>query len=154
MVVIVCGVSGAGKTTVAKLLAKELHWTFYEGDDFHPQTNIDKMRAGIALTDADRQPWLQSLRALIEGCLAEKRNAVLACSALKQSYRDLLRVNDAVKFIFLRGDYERISAQLRKRSGHFMNPELLRSQFETLEEPQAERGDPRARVGRKPAQSR
>lgn len=125
---------------MGKLLAKELHWKFYEGDDFHPHSNIDKMRAGIALTDADRQPWLQSLRELIEGCLAEKRNAVLACSALKQSYRDGLRVNDSVKFIFLGGDYERVSAQLRKRSGHFMNPELLRSQFETLEEPQADEG--------------
>ena len=140
MVVIVCGVSGAGKTTVGKLLAKELRWKFYEGDDFHPQANIDKMRAGIALTDADRAPWLQSLRELIERCLAENTNAVLACSALKKSYRDLLRVNDSVKFVFLHGDYARINAQLQKRSGHFMNPELLKSQFDTLEEPRAEEG--------------
>ena len=125
---------------MGKLLAKELRWKFYEGDDFHPQTNIDKMRAGIALTDADRAPWLQSLRELIERCLAVNTNAVLACSALKKSYRDFLRVNDSVKFVFLRGDYERINAQLQKRSGHFMNPELLKSQFDTLEEPRTEEG--------------
>ncbi len=131
-------------------MAKDLRWKFYEGDDFHPQVNIDKMRAGIALTDTDRAPWLQSLRELIERCLAANTNAVLACSALKKSYRDLLRVNDAVKFVFLHGDYERINAQLQKRSGHFMNPELLKSQFDTLEEPRAEEGTIALDLGRSP----
>ena len=150
MVVIICGVSGAGKTTIGKLLAKELRWKFYEGDDFHSQTNIDKMRAGIALTDADRAPWLQSLRELVERSLAVNTNVVLACSALKKSYRDLLRVNDSVKFVFLRGDYARINAQLQKRSGHFMNPELLKSQFDTLEEPRAEEGTIALELGESP----
>jgi gluconokinase len=150
MVVIVCGVSGAGKTTVGELLAKEMGWEFYEGDDLHPQANIDKMRAGIALTDTDRAPWLQSLRELIERCLAAETNAVLACSALKKSYRDLLRVNDAVKFVFLRGDYSRIEAQLQKRSAHFMKPELLKSQFDTLEEPRAEEGTIVIELGQDP----
>lgn len=135
---------------MGKLLAKEMRWKFYEGDDFHPQANIDKMRAGIALTDTGRAPWLQSLRELIERCLAENTSAVLACSALKESYRDLLRVNDSVKFVYLHGDYARINAQLQKRSGHFMNPELLESQFDTLEEPRAEEGTITLELGESP----
>lgn len=135
MVVILFGVSGAGKTTIGKLLAWELNWKFYEADDFHSPANIDKMRHGVALTDEDRQSWLTSIRKQIEQSVAAKENAVLACSALKKKYRDYLRVNDQVRFIYLRGDYPRIAKQLQKRRGHFMNPALLRSQFEDLEEP-------------------
>jgi len=134
VVVIVFGVSGAGKTTIGKLLAQEVGWHFYEADDFHSRANIDKMRRGIPLTDADRWPWLESLRQLIERSLEAGENAVLACSALKRAYRERLRVSDEVKFVFLRGDYALIEKQLRRRHGHFMNPELLRSQFADLEE--------------------
>src|SRR5919108_1088774 len=103
MVVIVWGVAGVGKTTVGKLLADELGWKFIEADDFHPAANIEKMKRGEPLTDKDRQPWLQSLRERIEQSLSAGENAVVACSALKKKYRDLLRANADVKFIFLRG---------------------------------------------------
>ena len=135
MVVIIWGVSGAGKTTIGKLLAEELGWKFYEADDFHPAANIDKMRAGVPLKDEDRQPWLERLGGVIEKSLAANENAVLACSALKQKYRDLLRVNSDVKFVFLHGNHVRIAEQLKNRGGHFMNPALLESQFADLEEP-------------------
>jgi gluconokinase len=135
MMVIGFGVSGAGKTTVGKLLAEDLGWRFYEADDFHPRGNIDKMRRGIPLTDEERWPWLDSLREQIKKCVEARENAVLACSALKRAYREHLRVSGEVKFVFLRGDYALIAAHLRHRRGHFMNPELLRSQFVDLEEP-------------------
>lgn len=140
MIVIVFGVSGAGKTTIGHLLADELGWKFYEGDDFHSQVNIDKMHAGVPLTDQDRRPWLESLRGLIEQCLVAKQNAVLTCSALKKSYRSCLRVNEEVEFVYLRGSAELIASQLRQRHGHFMDPKLLQSQFDTLEEPEAAEG--------------
>ena len=105
MIVIVFGVSGAGKTTIGKLLAKRLGWRFLEADDFHPRGNIEKMRDGLPLTDEDRLPWLKLLREQIELSLAAKENAVLACSALKRKYRERLRVSDNVKFVLLRGDY-------------------------------------------------
>jgi gluconokinase len=133
--VIVFGVSGAGKTTVGKLLAEDLGWRFYEADDFHPRANIDKMRRAIPLTDQDRWAWLDSLREQIKKCVEARENAVLACSALKRAYREHLRVSGEVKFVFLRGDYALIAPHLRHRRGHFMNPELLRSQFADLEEP-------------------
>ena len=136
MIVIVFGVSGAGKTTVGKLLARELGWRFIEADDFHPATNIEKMRSGHALTDEDRWPWLNRLREEIKQLLAVGENAVLACSALKRAYRDRLRVSDEVKFVFLRDDYALVEKQLRSRRRHFMNPDLLHSQFDDLEEPQ------------------
>ena len=136
MIVIVFGVSGAGKTTIGKLLAEELGGRFYEADDFHPRPNIEKMRSGHPLTDEDRWPWLKLLREQIARSLAAKENAVLACSALKRAYRERLRVSGNVKFVFLRGDYALIENQLRRRRGHFMNPELLQSQFADLEEPQ------------------
>ena len=150
MIVILFGVSGAGKTTLGQLLADELGWKFYEGDDFHSQANIDKMHAGVPLTDEDRRPWLESLRRLIERCLAAKENAILACSALKKSYRNYLRVSEEVKFVYLRGSYELIANQLRQRHGHFMNPELLQSQFATLEEPEAGEGVITIDLGRSP----
>ena len=135
MFVIIFGVSGAGKTTIGELLAGELGWRFYDADDFHPRANIEKMRRGSPLNDADREPWLAQLRRRIEQSLKVNENAVLACSALKKVYREQLRVNDTVRFVFLRGDRERIVEQLRHRGGHFMNPALLESQFADLEEP-------------------
>jgi gluconokinase len=135
VVVIIFGVSGAGKTTIGKLLAEEVGWQFYEADNFHPRANIEKMRSGRPLTDEDRSPWLEHLREQITRSLAAKENAVLACSALKRAYRERLRVSDDVKFVFLRGDYALVEKQLRRRRGHFTNAALLRSQFDDLQEP-------------------
>ena len=150
MIVIVFGVSGAGKTTIGKLLAEEIGWRFYEADDFHPRGNIEKMRSGHPLTDEDRWPWLTLLREQITRSLAVKENAVLACSALKSAYRERLRVSDDVKFVFLRGDYALIKHQLRQRPGHFMNPTLLQSQFADLEEPQPDEDVLTIKLGRSP----
>ena len=138
VIVVVFGVSGVGKTTVGKLLAQELSWEFYDADNFHPPANIKKMKRGIALSDEDRQPWLEKLRQLIEHCLAEQKNAVFACSALKKAYRDHLRVSEEVKFVFLRASRKRVADQLQRRRGHFMPAALLDSQFADLEEPQPE----------------
>ncbi len=135
MVVIIFGVSGAGKTTIGQLLAQELGWRFYEADDLHSPANVEKMRRGVPLTDQDRWPWLESLRELIKRCVATGEDAVLACSALKEEYRRYLQVNAEVKLIFLRGEYALVAEQLRRRRGHFMNPGLLQSQFADLEEP-------------------
>jgi gluconokinase len=137
MVVIIFGVAGAGKTTVGKLLAEDRGWKFYDADDFHPQTNIEKMRNGQPLTDKDRQPWLERLRELILQCLAQNENAVLACSALKKKYRDQLRASPDVKFVFLRASRKRIEEQLKNRRGHFFDPNLLNAQFADLEEPKS-----------------
>jgi gluconokinase len=150
MIVIVFGVSGAGKTTIGKLLAEELGWRFYEADDFHPRPNIDKMRRGIPLTDEDRWPWLESLRDLIKQCVEARQNAVLACSALKRAYRQHLCVSAEVKFVFLRGDYALIAKELRRRRGHFMNPALLRSQFADLEESKPDEDVLTIELGRTP----
>ena len=136
MVVIIWGVAGAGKTTLGELLAQELHWKFYDADDFHPPLNIEKMEGGEPLTDEDRQSWLETLREAIKRSLAANENAVLACSALKRKYRERLRVNTDVKFVFLRGSRARIAEQLKHRRGHFMNSKLLESQFADLEEPE------------------
>jgi gluconokinase len=136
VIIVVFGVSGAGKTTVGQLLARELDWRFLEADDFHPLTNIEKMRGGHPLTDKDRGPWLESLRQQIKRCLATRENTVLACSALKRAYRDRLRVNEEVKFVFLHGDNGVVEKRLGSRHGHFMNPDLLQSQFDDLEVPQ------------------
>src|SRR5262245_39229416 len=130
------GVSGSGKTTIGQLLAQDLGWPFYDGDDFHPQANIDKMRQGISLTDEDRDSWLTTLRHHIDTLLNNRQSAVLACSALKQAYRNRLGGDrPAVRFIYLKGDYALIRQRLQKRQGHFMNADLLASQFATLEEP-------------------
>lgn len=135
MVIIVYGVSGVGKTTVGIMLAKELDWKFYDADDFHPAANKEKMHAGIPLNDGDRQAWLESLRDLICGSFEKDENAVLACSALKQKYRDLMTVNPDVKFVLLYSDYATIEKRITTRTGHYMNPKLLQSQFDTLEMP-------------------
>jgi gluconokinase len=150
VIVILFGVSGAGKTTIGKLLGEELGWKFYEADDFHPRSNIEKMRSGHPLTDEDRWPWLKLLREQITRSLVAKENAVLACSALKRAYRERLRVSDDVKFVCLRGDYALIENQLRQRSGHFMNPALLQSQFADLEEPQPDEDVLTIDLGRAP----
>jgi gluconokinase len=150
VIVIVFGVSGAGKTTIGKLLAEQLGWQFYEADDFHPRANIEKMRSGRPLTDEDRWPWLERLREQITRSINAKDNAVLACSALKRAYRDRLRVSDDVTFVFLRGDYALIAEQLRHRRGHFMNPELLRSQFADLEQPEPDEDVLTTELGRTP----
>jgi gluconokinase len=150
VIVIVFGVSGAGKTTVSKLLAEELGWRFYEADDFHPRANIDKMHSGRPLTDEDRWPWLERLREQITRALATKEDAVLACSALKRAYREKLSVSDDVKLVFLRGNYALIEKQLRRRPGHFMNPALLRSQFADLEEPESDENALTIELGRMP----
>jgi gluconokinase len=150
VIIIVFGVSGAGKTTVGKLLARELDWHFLEADDFHPTANIEKMHAGHPLTDEDRKPWLERLRQQIERSLATGEDAVLACSALKRAYRDRLRVSDEVKFVFLRGDYALVEKQLRSRHGHFMNAALLQSQFDDLEEPQPDENVLTIELGRTP----
>lgn len=137
MVIILMGVSGSGKTTVGRLLARALGWQFYEGDDFHPPANIEKMQQGRPLTDDDRWPWLAALMAVIDRCLAQGTNAVLGCSALKQSYRDYL-IGDRleVTLVYLKGSYDLLSQRLAQRQGHFMPRDLLTSQFATLEEPQ------------------
>lgn len=138
VVIILMGVSGSGKTTVGRLLAAELGWKYYEGDDFHPRANVEKMRAGVPLTDDDRRPWLEALRGLVRDCLGRGESAVLACSALKQSYRERLLIDERVILIYLKGDYEIIQQRLSQRRGHYMNPDLLRSQFDALEEPEAD----------------
>ena len=135
-IVIVMGVSGSGKTTVGRLLAERAGWPFFDGDDFHPDANVEKMRRGMALTDADRWPWLEALRALIRDLAARGQSAVVACSALRASYRErLLGGSDAVRLVYLRGTREVIDARLRARADHFFDPALLASQFAILEEP-------------------
>jgi gluconokinase len=136
MIVIVMGVVGAGKTTIGRLLAEQLGWTFADADDFHSATNVDKIRHGIPLTDEDRKPWLESLRAAITKWIAEGTNAVLACSALKSSYREQLAVVPDVRFVFLKGDASLIAARLRARHGHFADEKILTSQLADLEEPE------------------
>ena len=135
MIVIVMGVVGVGKTTVGSLLAQELGWQFVDADTFHPAANVDKISRGIPLTDADRKPWLEALRKAITDWIAQRRNVVLACSALKQSYRTQLAVGPEVRFVYLKGSYELIEQRLRERHGHFATREILASQFAILEEP-------------------
>ncbi len=136
MVILLMGVAGSGKTTVGRRLAEDLGWPFFDGDDFHPPENVAKMAQGLPLTNADRAPWLDALRALIDEVVGQGRSAVIACSALKQAYRRrLLHNHAAARLVYLKGDYALIRRRMRRRRGHFFDPDLLRSQFDTLEEP-------------------
>jgi gluconokinase len=135
MIVIVMGTTGSGKTTIGTLLAKRMRWEFVDADDFHPPANVEKMKHGIPLTDADREPWLKALHDKIVEWNTEGCNVVLACSALKQSYRDELRAGSGVKFVYLKGSYELFSKRVLARKGHFAKQDLLVSQFAALEEP-------------------
>lgn len=136
MVLILMGPTGSGKTTIGRMLADRLGWTFYDADDFHPLPNVEKMRAGIPLTDVDRLPWLDRLHGEIQGWLSRPQSIVLACSALKQDYRDRLGVDQvAVVTAYLKGSYELIRQRIDARKHRYMPSGLLRSQFEALEEP-------------------
>lgn len=130
------GVSGAGKSTVGKLLAKSLDWDFFDGDSFHPETNIEKMSNQIPLNDIDRIPWLEKMRNAIDEWLENNKNVVLACSALKQTYRHYLLTNTKnVKIVYLKGSFNLCAQRLQERKNHFMKFEMLQSQFDILEEP-------------------
>jgi gluconokinase len=135
MIVLVMGVAGAGKTTIGTLLANQLGWRFADADAYHSPENVGKMAAGIALSDSDREPWLRSLRDSIQAWIANHESVVLACSVLKQSYRDFLMIGPEVKLVFLEGSFSLIEERMHRRVGHYMRPELLESQFATLEEP-------------------
>jgi carbohydrate kinase (thermoresistant glucokinase family) len=136
MVLILMGPMGCGKTTIGKMLAAKLGWSFHDGDNFHPERNIEKMRAGIALTDEDRKAWLNKLHANIQRWLREKQNSILACSALKQAYRDMLGVDqNTVRTVYLKGSYELLRKRIEERQHPYMDKNLLRSQLDTLEEP-------------------
>lgn len=135
-VVVLMGVSGSGKSTTGKRLAKKLGWTFRDGDEFHPDANVSKMRAGTPLTDDDRWPWLDAIAAWIDECRATGQHGIVACSALKRVYRDRLAHGARdVRIVHLRGSEKLIGDRMSRRKNHFMPPSLLASQFATLEEP-------------------
>jgi gluconokinase len=132
--IVVMGPSGVGKTTIAKMLAERLGWDFAEADEFHPKANIEKMSKGVPLDDADRWPWLRLIRDWIDGEKGKGRDAVVTCSALKRSYRDVLReAGCSVRFLELTAESTLVEDRLSRRTGHYMPPSLLASQFQTLE---------------------
>lgn len=135
MFIVIIGVTGAGKSTVGRRLAEELGWRFFEGDDYHPAANIEKMKGGIALSDGDREAWLGRLAEIIAEQSRLGENGALACSALKRSYRARLREAGPVVFVHLKVAPSVIQERLRQRKNHFMNPALIDSQFAALEEP-------------------
>jgi carbohydrate kinase (thermoresistant glucokinase family) len=136
MVLILMGPMGCGKTTIGKMLAEKLGWPFYDGDSFHPKRNVEKMRAGIALTDEDRGVWLEKLRGYIQRWIEESQNTILACSALKQTYRDILGVDEeTVRTVYLKGSYPLLRKRIEARQHPYMDKNLLRSQLDALEEP-------------------
>ncbi|NED95964.1 gluconokinase [Phytoactinopolyspora alkaliphila] len=129
------GVAGSGKTTVAKLLAKRLAWPYAEGDDFHPEANVEKMAAGTPLEDEDRWPWLRAVAEWMSAQAADGRSSIVTCSALRRAYRDVLRdANGTVRFAHLAGDRDLVGERIGFRRGHFMPSSLLDSQYETLED--------------------
>ncbi len=133
---LIMGVSGSGKTSVGMSLAQKLGWNFFDADDFHPAENIAKMAAGIPLNDSDRSPWLAALHQLLSSTLKSNRHPILACSALKQKYRTQLMDGLAgLELVYLKGNYDLIWSRMSAREGHYMKPEMLRSQFAALEEP-------------------
>jgi gluconokinase len=136
MVVILMGVAGSGKTTIGGVLARRLGWEFYDGDDFHSAHNREKMQRGEALSEEDRGPWLEALHELISQSVRNHKNAVIACSALKQAYRERLTGgSNEVRLVYLKGTPELIRCRVAARRGHFFDPALLQSQFDALEEP-------------------
>jgi carbohydrate kinase (thermoresistant glucokinase family) len=136
MILILIGPTGCGKTTIGHRLAQRLRWTFIDGDDYHPAANVAKMHGGQPLDDDDRRPWLQALHDKMEELIQAGKSAVLACSALKRIYRDLLGVDQkTIMTVYLQGSFELLQRRLANRRGHFMPPQLLRSQLETLEVP-------------------
>jgi carbohydrate kinase (thermoresistant glucokinase family) len=138
VVLVVMGVSGAGKSTIAARLAERLGWTFEEGDSLHPTANVEKMAAGIPLTDDDRWPWLAKIADWIDGRLDAGENGIITCSALKRSYRNVLnRRGSSVEFVYLALDRADLTERVEHREGHFMPPSLLNSQLATLEPPSA-----------------
>ena len=152
-ILIVMGVSGSGKSTVAALLAERLDWALLEGDALHPPANIEKMKHGIPLGDADRVPWLQAIEAAMDRWRGQGISGVLTCSALKRAYRDqLARSRPAVRFIYLKGDKDLIARRVAQRRGHFMPPALLDSQFATLDEPEPDEPVVTIPIGPPPAQ--
>jgi gluconokinase len=136
MIIILMGVSGSGKTTVSQSLASATNWEFYDADFFHSSGAKSKMSSGKPLTDEDRAPWLQEMQAAIDQWLNDDKNIILACSALKPNYRQILRCDDSrVKLVYLKGSYALLHERLMRRQNHFMKAELLQSQLDTLEEP-------------------
>jgi gluconokinase len=135
--IVVMGISGSGKTSIGRKLAIELSWQFFDADNFHPPENVEKMARGIPLDDLDRLGWLTSLNNLIMDCQKINIKGVLACSALKEVYRQTLTTGcKRVRFVYLKGDYDLILSRMSRRQGHYMKPEMLQSQFATLEEPE------------------
>lgn len=136
MIIVIMGISGSGKTTVGALLARRLGWAYYEGDEFHSPANIEKMSRGIALGDADRMPWLASIKRTIDGCVERGGHAVIACSALRERYRRMLSAHvPEIRFVYLKGSSETIRQRMKFREGHYMKVGMLESQLGSLEEP-------------------
>jgi carbohydrate kinase (thermoresistant glucokinase family) len=147
VVLVVMGVSGCGKSTIAQLLSDRLGWPFEEGDSLHPAANVAKMAAGEPLDDADRLPWLERVAEWVEARLDSGGSGIITCSALKRSYRDLInRRGHGVKFVYLAGSRAEIANHLAHRTGHFMPPSLLDSQFAALQEPAADEPAIRVRI--------